>query len=239
MKRVTSSGTTIATICARGGSKGLPRKNILPFAGKPLIAHTISSALACPLIDAVFVSTDDENIANVARSYGAQVPVMRPPELATDSAAKIPVIEHLVKHLESIGHHIERVVDLQPTSPLRTQADLVAAINLSTNCDLVVSVTEPSHNPYFSLAELQPDGTLSLSKTANFVTMQAAPAVFGLNGSIYVWRRTALASAALHGFWSTRMIPYVMTRSRSVDIDGAEDFELAEWYFAKLHGLPT
>jgi CMP-N,N'-diacetyllegionaminic acid synthase len=236
MNRLTRT-TTIATICARGGSKGLPGKNILPFAGKPLIAHTISSALACPLIGGVFVSTDDQDIANVAMSYGAQVPIMRPPELATDSAAKIPVIEHLVHHLESIGHRIERVVDLQPTSPLRTQADLDAAINLSANCDLVVSVTEPSHSPYFSLAELQPDGTLALSKTANFVTRQAAPAVFGLNGSVYVWRRTALAHAALHGFWSTRMIPYVMPRSRSVDIDVFEDFELAEWYFTKLNGL--
>src|SRR6266568_5072447 len=101
---------TIATLCARGGSKGLPRKNVLPLAGKPLIAHTIEQALACPLIDGVYVSTDDDEIADIARQYGAQVPYRRPAELASDDAAKIPAIEHLVAYLESQGEVIAMVV---------------------------------------------------------------------------------------------------------------------------------
>jgi CMP-N,N'-diacetyllegionaminic acid synthase len=227
---------TIATICARGGSKGLPRKNVLPFAGKPLIAHTIEQALACPLIDAVYVSTDDDEIAEVARRYGAQVPYRRPAELASDQAAKIPAIEHLVAFLEQQGEVIGTVVDLQPTSPLRLQEDLLRAIGLAGQADLIVTVTEPSHNPYYSLVEEAPDGTLRVSKPAELVRRQDMPAVWGLNGSIYVWQRAALAQAARAGFWSVGIRPSVMPRHRSVDIDDALDFEWAEWLYRRQHG---
>jgi N-acylneuraminate cytidylyltransferase len=224
---------TIATLCARGGSKGLPRKNVRPFAGLPLIAHSIRQALACPLIDGVYVSTDDDEIAAIALEHGAQVPYRRPAELASDNAAKIPAIEHLVQHLESLGQRIDRVVDLQPTSPLRSSADLLAALTLAPTAELVVSVTEPSHNPYYSLVETRPDGSLCLSKEAGHVRRQDAPEVWGLNGAIYVWQRAALAQAAQHGFWSVRMWPSVMPRQRSVDIDDALDFEMAEWLFQR------
>jgi len=224
---------TIATVCARGGSKGLPRKNVRAFAGMPLIAHTLRQALACPLIDAVVVSTDDDEIASVALAHGAQVPYRRPAELATDSAAKIPAIEHLVRHLEAGGLRIGTVVDLQPTSPLRSAGDLLEALALATDAELVVSVTEPSHNPYYSLVERQPDGSLQLSKTAIHVRRQDAPVVWGLNGAIYVWQRAALARAAEQGFWSVRMVPSVMPRHRSVDIDDTLDFEMAEWLFQR------
>jgi len=227
------TGRTIATICARGGSKGLPRKNVLLFAGKPLIAHSIEQALACPLIDGVYVSTDDDEIADVARRYGAQVPYRRPAELASDGAAKIPAIEHLVAHLEAQGEAIATVVDLQPTSPLRTPEDLLGAIGMAGQADLIVSVTEPSHNPYYSLVEAQPDGTLRVSKPASFVRRQDAPAVWGLNGSIYVWQRAALRQAALHGFWSVGIKPAVMPRERSIDIDDALDFEWAQWLYSR------
>jgi CMP-N,N'-diacetyllegionaminic acid synthase len=219
----------IATICARGGSKGIPRKNVLPFAGKPLIAHSIEQALACPLIEGVYVSTDDDEIADVARRYGAQVPYRRPAELASDDSAKIPAIEHLVAHLEQQGVVIDTVVDLQPTSPLRTQQDLAAAIGMAGQAELVVTVTEPSHNPYYSLVEVEADGQLRPSNPAKFVRRQDVPAVWGLNGSIYVWQRAALARAARDGFWSVTMRPSVMPRERSVDIDSMLDFEWAEW----------
>lgn len=226
---------TIATICARGGSKGLPRKNVLPFAGKPLIAHSIEQALACSLIEGVYVSTDDDEIADVARRYGAQVPYRRPAELASDDAAKIPAIEHLVEHLERQGVAIGTVIDLQPTSPLRTQEDLAAAIGLAAQADLIVTVTEPSHNPYYSLVEVDADGKLHLSKPAKLVRRQDVPVVWGLNGCIYVWQRAALARAARDGFWSVSMRPSVMPRERSVDIDGALDFEWAEWLYRRQH----
>ena len=224
---------TIATVCARGGSKGLPRKNVLPFAGEPLVAHTIRQALACALIDGVYVSTDDEEIASIARRYGAVVPYRRPVELASDSAGKIAAIEHLVQFLELQGMVIGTVVDMQPTSPLRTPADLEQAIALGRQAQLVVTVTEPSHNPYYTLAETDADGRLRLSKPADFARRQDAPAVWGLNGSIYVWRRAALARAAIDGFWSVPATPFPMPRQRSVDIDDALDFDLAEWFFGR------
>ncbi|MGZ5846929.1 MAG: acylneuraminate cytidylyltransferase family protein [Ramlibacter sp.] len=223
----------IATICARGGSKGLPRKNVLPFAGQPLIAHTIAQALACPGIDGVYVSTDDDEIAAVAQAHGARVPYRRPAALASDQAPKIPAIEHLVQHLEAAGERIDVVVDLQPTSPLREPHDIAGALALADQAPLVVSVTEPSHNPYYSLVEVQEDGTLRVSKPAQFVRRQDMPAVWGLNGSIYVWQRAALARAAREGFWSVGIKPSVMPRERSVDIDDALDFEWAQWLYLR------
>lgn len=227
---------TVATICARGGSKGLPRKNVLPFAGKPLIAHTIAHALACPGIDGVYVSTDDDEIAQVARDHGAQVPYRRPAALATDQAAKIPAIEHLVQHLEAAGESIDVVVDLQPTSPLREAGDIAGALAMAGQAPLIVGVTEPSHNPYYSLVEVQADGTLALSKSAGSARRQDVPAVLGLNGSIYVWQRAALRQAADHGFWSVAMRPFPMPRERSIDIDDALDFAMAEWLLGRRGG---
>jgi CMP-N,N'-diacetyllegionaminic acid synthase len=220
---------TIATVCARGGSKGLPRKNVLAFAGEPLIVHTIRQAFACPLISGVYVSTDDDEIADIARRHGATVPYRRPADLASDGAAKIPVVEHLVRHLEAQGQVIGRIVDLQPTSPLRIEADLQAAIGLADRAE-VVTVTQPSHNPYYTLVETQQDGTLRLSMPTALSRRQDAPAVWGLNGSIYVWSRAALARAAAEGFWSVAATPSPMPRERSVDIDDLLDFELAEWF---------
>jgi N,N'-diacetyllegionaminate synthase len=224
-----SPGRTIATICARGGSKGLPGKNIRPFAGRPLIARTIAQALACPGIDAVYVSTDDAEIAQVARAAGALVPYMRPAELATDEAGKLPVIEHLASFLESQGERIARVVDLQPTSPLRDSADISAALRGKPGAQLVLSVCEAADSPYFNLAEPDAQGWLHLCKGQGSARRQDAPVVYALNGAIYVWQRQALAHAAVHGLWSVQAAPFVMPRWKSVDIDTLEDFEYAQW----------
>lgn len=231
-----TSGRVIATVCARGGSKGLPRKNVLPFAGLPLIAHSIRQALACPGIDAVYVSTDDDEIARVALTHGAMVPVRRPAELATDSAGKLPAIEHLVAQLEAGGERIAIVVDLQPTSPLRTTADITAGLTLSNRASLVVSVTQPSHNPYYTMVEPTPGGGLQLAKRLpgnQAVARQAVPVVWGLNGALYVWQRDALARASQEGFWSVDMLALPMPRERSIDIDDLLDFEMAEWLYAR------
>ena len=117
--------STLATICARGGSTGVPRKNILPLLGKPLIHYTIEQALACPLIDHVYVSTDDEEISDVARQAGANIPFLRPAEMATSTAAKIPVIQHLVDWVVDSGIKVDKIVDLDPTSPLRDRKSVV------------------------------------------------------------------------------------------------------------------
>ncbi|MBG9387863.1 cytidylyltransferase domain-containing protein [Caenimonas aquaedulcis] len=231
-----STGRTIATICARGGSKGLPGKNIREFAGRPLIAHTIAQALACEALAGVYVSTDDERIAQAARAAGATVPYLRPAELATDQAGKLPVIEHMVAHLEQQGIAIDRIVDLQPTSPLRESSDIAAALKEGPGAQLVVSVTEAHDNPYFNLVEQGADGLVRLSKGNGAARRQDLPAVYALNGSIYVWQRAALAHAAMHGLWSVGVAPYVMPRWKSVDIDTLEDFEYAEWLHARHFG---
>ncbi len=220
---------TIATICARGGSKGLPGKNLRPFLGQPLIAHTIAQARACAGIDAVYVSTDDEAIAAAARAAGAVVPFLRPAALATDASPKLPVIEHLVGHLAQAGVRVERVVDLQPTSPLRHPADIEAALAVAPSEDLVVSVCQAADNPYFNLVERGADGRVRLCQGEGRGRRQDLPEVLALNGSIYVWRVDALKRAAIAGLWSANIRPYVMPRWKSVDIDELEDFELAEW----------
>ena len=224
------AGPIIATICARGGSKGLPGKNIRALGGKPLIVHSIEVALDCPAIQGVYVSTDDATIAQVSRDAGAQVPFLRPAHLATDEAPKLPALEHLVSTLESEIGPIEVVVDLQPTSPLRHVADIEEALRRSEGFDLVLSVCEARDNPYFNLVELGADGAAGLSKGKGQGRRQDAPTVYALNGSIYVWRRSALRQAALHGLWSAGRIGIsVMPRERSVDIDDLTDFEYAQW----------
>ena len=224
-------GQTIATICARGGSKGLPGKNIRLFAGKPLIVHTIEQALACTLLDAVFVSTDDDAIADIARAAGATVPYLRPAELASDTAAKLPVIEHLVRHLEQGGQRIARIVDLQPTSPLREAHDITQALNACPDMPLTVSVCQAQDNPYFNLVERGADGNIALCKGQGNTRRQDSPDVFALNGSIYVWQRNALTQAAVQGLWSVQLGVVEMPHWKSVDIDDLNDFEYAEWLY--------
>ncbi len=223
---------TIATICARGGSKGLPGKHLRLLGGRPLIVHTIAFALAHPALDAVYVSTDDPAIAEVAAAAGARVPYLRPPELARDDTPKLPVIEHLAAQIEAGGEDIARIVDLQPTSPLRQPGDLdgcLARADAADAPDLVLTVFDSGCNPYFNLVEQQGDGSLLPCKGGGLAARQAAPPVWTLNGSIYVWRREALARAARDGLWSVRVVAHPMPLQRSVDIDNADDFALAAW----------
>jgi CMP-N,N'-diacetyllegionaminic acid synthase len=225
---------TIATICARGGSKGLPGKNLRELQGLPLIVHSIRQALACAAVSGVYVSTDDPAIADVARAAGAQVPFLRPAELATDQAPKLPALEHLVVWVASQGVKVDTVVDLQPTSPLREPQDIAAALAADPGAGLVVSVCEARDNPYFNLVERASDGRVSLSKGLGSGRRQDVPDVFALNGSIYVWQRDALQLAARQGLWSVPRIGlYVMPRARSVDIDDLDDFEYAQWLLSR------
>ncbi|WP_298923616.1 acylneuraminate cytidylyltransferase family protein [uncultured Ramlibacter sp.] len=229
-------GITIATVCARGGSKGLPGKNIRPFPGAdgaPLIAHTIGHALASTRIDQVYVSTDDDAIAQAARNAGATVPYLRPAELATDSVGKLPAVEHLVAHLEAQGLRIATVVDLQPTSPLRNRGDIERCLDAMDGVDLAVSVYDSGFHPAFNLVELAPDGLARLYAQAGGVSRQALPPVYAMNGSIYCWRRAALARAAVHGLWSVPVRGVTMPRERSADIDDLLDFEWAAWLYRR------
>lgn len=217
--------TTICSICARGGSQGVPRKNIRPLFGKPLIVHTIEQALSSPSIDRVFVSTEDSEIAAVAKAAGAEVPFVRPADMATSQAAKFPVILHLVDFVEKMGVDITRVVDLDPTSPLRNVADIEAAIGLlDENTDCVITAYHADKNPYFNMVEHQPDGNVRLVKPSPVTSRQEAPAVYAMNGSVYVWHRATLNA----GLWNGRTKLYEMPRERSIDIDSEIDFKLVE-----------
>lgn len=219
--------STIATICARGGSTGLPGKNIRPLFGLPLIAHTIEHARRTPGIDHIFVSTDDDAIADAAREAGAEVPFRRPAELATSTAPKLPVIRHLVEGVEALGVQVERIVDLDPTSPLRSVEDVSTCLQmLDADTDTVITGYLAEKNPYFNMVEVGESGLARLCKQlpGGVTSRQQAPAVFAMNASVYVWWRRTLGK----GLWEGRTRLHVMPRERSIDIDSAIDFEIVQ-----------
>ena len=219
--------TTIATICARGGSTGLPGKNIRALLGKPLIVYTIEHALRTVGIDRVFVSTDDAAIADIAREAGAEVPFLRPPHLATSTAPKLPVIRHLVDTVERMGLTVDRVVDLDPTSPLRSVEDISTCLSLlDSHTDLVITGYLAEKNPYFNMVEVSSEGNARLSKTVSggVASRQQAPAVYAMNASVYVWWRRTLEV----GIWDGLVRLHVMPRERSIDIDSQLDFDLVQ-----------
>lgn len=224
--------TTIATVCARGGSKGLPGKNARSMLGRPLIAHTIQQALECPDIDAVYTSTDSSELADIARSAGATVLGLRPERLATDSAPKIPVIEHLVEAVEASGNEVTRIVDLDPTSPLRDVADISACLSLlDYSTDVVITGYLSDKNPYFNMVEDKGMGRFGLVKQPEMTVAgrQAAPRVFAMNASIYCWWRHTLRPH----LWEGNVRLYEMPRERSIDIDHPLDWDLVESMLAK------
>ena len=216
----------IITICARGGSTGVPGKNIRELCGKPLIGWTIEQAFASQITDQVFVSTDSEDIARVARCFGAQVPFMRPAELATSSAGKLPVIQHLVDWVEARQGPINAIVDLDPTSPLRDVSDIQTCFSrLDGDTDVVITGYVADKNPYFNMVELKANGFYErvCLPGEEVLGRQLAPKVFAMNASIYVWHRKTLSSS----LWDSPKIRlHVMPRERSVDIDQEIDFEL-------------
>ncbi|MBI3269701.1 MAG: acylneuraminate cytidylyltransferase family protein [Planctomycetes bacterium] len=221
----------LCTICARGGSKGVPGKNLRPLAGRPLLVHSIEHARAATGIDRIVVSTDDERLADAARAAGADVPFLRPAELATDAAGKVPVLQHALRAVEAAeGRRYDAVLDLQPTSPLRSVEDIAGTLATleRTGADIVFSVTESDRNPYYNLVELSPEGWARVSKPlpAPLVRRQDAPKVYVVNGAVYAWRREALLEAGR--VIGDRSAVWVMPEERSVDIDREVDFLLAE-----------
>ena len=222
-----SDPLVVATVCARGGSKGVPGKNVRNLLGKPLIGYTIETALATPSIDAVYVSTDSPDIAEIAGSFGATVPGLRPAELATDGASKVDAIVQLIETVESLGVAVRTVVDLDVTSPLRLVSDIEGAlVLLDEQTDVVVSGYLADKNPYFNLVEARPDGTVGLVKPPEnqILGRQAAPPVWGLNGSVYCWHRHTLGL----GLWNGRTRVYEMPHDRGIDIDSQLDWDVAE-----------
>lgn len=223
----------LATICCRGGSKGVPGKNIKDLKGKPLIAYTIESAKGSTLINNLIISTDDKKIAEIATDYGASVPFMRPDFLASDTASKWPVFIHAVEEYEKLtGEVVDYLVDLDVTVPLKTSADIDGAIQLAlgdTNTDVVITGYEPERNPYFNMMEVKENGYAEIVKTSErpIVRRQDAPVVYSLTPAAYVIKKSALYEFE---HWSKAKCKiFAIPRERAVDIDTEIDFKIVEF----------
>lgn len=223
----------LGTICCRGGSKGIPEKNIKLLKGKPLIAYTIETALACKQINDLIISTDDEAITATAKQYGAKVPFMRPAELATDAASKWPVFIHALETYEQqTGKQVDYLVDMDVTVPLKTAADINGAISMAlsdTNIDVVITGYQPERNPYFNMMEETSDGYFKIVKQGDkpIVRRQDAPLVYSLTPAAYVIKKSALYN---YEHWSkAKCKVFPIPRERAVDIDTEMDFSIVEF----------
>ena len=220
----------IAIIPARGGSKGLPGKNIRELAGKPLIAYTIEAALASTAVSRVIVSTDDKEIAEIAKRYGAEVPFMRPVELATDTANAIDTYNYTIDRLEKeSGKSISEFMVLLPTVPLRLAADIDGAHRIfkNKNAESVVSYTRENH-PVSWHKYIDDNGKFEpLFEDNQLLNRQKHRETYYPNGAIYIFSRELIRSGK---YYSSASYAYIMPGERSVDIDTMEDFELAEFY---------
>lgn len=221
----------ICTICARGGSKGVKGKNIRPLLGKPLIAYSIEQARKSGLFETIAISSDSDFILETAREYGANYLIKRPDELATDQAAKLPVIRHCVAEAEQLaGHSFDVIVDLDATSPLRSVEDIQNAVALleESGSGNIITAMPARRSPYFNLVELDGNGVVKLSKPLEtpVVRRQDAPKCYDMNASIYVWKHHVLFDANTLFNADTKL--YVMPEERSVDIDSELDFRIVE-----------
>lgn len=225
----------IAIITARGGSKRLPRKNVLPFCGRPLIAFTIEAARQSTAIDRVVVSTDDAEIAAVSLEAGAEVPFMRPAELASDTASSRDVLLHALQFIEAEGTQADSVCLLQPTSPLRTGADIDGAVELFARrrADSVVGVVTYQHPIQWALS-LDADGRMVPRDHGSELQPQDLIEYYRPNGAMYLFRTEFLRNSL--SVFGANSYGYVMPRERSIDIDTQLDFLTAEMVARYLGG---
>lgn len=219
---------SLVIIPARGGSKGIPHKNIKPLAEKPLIYYTIDVARQIVLDQDICVSTDDPEIIKCVEDYGLKVPFVRPTELATDTAGTYEVLLHALNFFESQDKHYDIVILLQNTSPFRTAEQVKEALQLYRNdIDMVVSVKECSANPYYCVFEENDDGFLYVSKgDGKIIRRQDAPKVYEYNGAIYIINVESLKQMPLYAF--PRRVKYVMDAKSSLDLDTMFDWQTAE-----------
>ncbi len=228
MTKKSSQYHVFAIIPARGGSKGVPRKNIKLINGKPLLFYTIESAKQSKFIDAFAVSTDDPEIAQIANELGAPI-ISRPPSLAQDSSPMLPVIEHsCLEYERTSGEKITHLVLLQPTSPLRSSKDIDSALSIvvKQNAKAVISVVE-SDNKVLKHFMMTPNGQLSglIDNETPFKQRQQLPKVFAPNGAIYIYEKTQLLNS--REMLPLGTYPYIMQLENSLDIDTDNDFDIA------------
>lgn len=222
----------VCTICARGGSKGIKNKNTKLIKGKPLLYYTVKQAIDSKIFDIVAVSSDSDEILEVAKASGAGLIIKRPSEYATDTSAKLPAIKHALVEVEKyLNKKIDVIVDLDCTSPLRSVDDIIYSVKLleDTKASNVITGTIARRSPYFNLVELQANETVILAKITNppVVRRQDAPKCYDMNASIYVWTRNGLLDSSSVLQEGTRI--YVMPEERSIDIDSDLDFQFVEF----------
>ncbi len=224
--------TSLFLITARGGSKGIPGKNIKPLGGKPLLYYSIDVARQLVNDDQICLSTDSDEIISFAQSYGLNVPFKRPSELAQDKSGSYEVIIHALNFYKSKGKTFDRIILLQPTSPFRTSKHLIEANNLFTpEIDMVTSVKSTEANPYYNLMEENVEGFLELSKLGNYIRRQDCPKIFQYTGAVYIINSESLAKSSLHEFKKVKK--YLMDDFSSVDIDSPMDWLWAEFLLEK------
>lgn len=218
----------VALILARGGSKGLPRKNLLPLAGKPLIVHAIDLALALPRVQRVVVSTDELEIADVARKAGADVPFLRPAELATDTAPEWRAWQHAIRSLRDAGETVDAILSLPPTSPLRNRSDVDCCIDtfLKGSTDVVITVRDAERNPYFNMVRREPDGSVRLAIEGAFARRQDAPEIYDMTTVAYVARADFVLSAGR--LFDGRVRAVRIPSERALDIDSELDLRIGD-----------
>ena len=223
----------LAFIPARGGSKGIPHKNIIDLNGYPLISYSITEALKSKYIDKVLVSTDDEKIASVAKEYGADVPFLRPERLASDKAKTIDAVLHAIDFMNQNGDKFDTFVLLQPTQPLRTMEDIEGAIEkyMDNNCIPLVSVSLVDDHPLLirTIKEGRLESLLNQSSTCR---RQDMPQYYKVNGCIYI---NEIDQIDENTSFNDNKLPYIMPKERSVDIDDYSDLKMAEYYL-NIHG---
>lgn len=219
---------SLVIIPARGGSKGIPHKNIKPLDGKPLIYYTIDTARTIAPDEDICVSTDDDEIIQVVENYGLNIPFKRPEELATDTAGTYEVLLHALDFYEKQGKHYDAVVLLQNTSPFRRAEQVKEALNLyNNNVDMVVSVKECAANPYYCVFEEDSNGYLHVCKgDGNIFRRQDAPKVYEYNGAIYIMNAETLKTTHMHKM--KKRVKYVMDEVSSFDLDTMTDWKIAE-----------
>jgi len=228
----------LGVITARGGSKGIPRKNIKILGDKPLIAHTIDAAKKSALISHLIVSTDDEEIAGVCREYGVDVPFIRPRELATDEAGHLEVMKHAILEMENIhGFRFDYAVILQPTSPFRTAEDIDGTVNklfLYPEADSAVSLVEVINNHPVKIKKLNGDRVFSYSvPEVEGTRRQDLSGAYKRSGAVYAMRRDLLIEK--NRLYGDHVVGYVVPRERYIDIDDEFDWLKAEYIFKNIN----
>jgi len=222
----------LCTICARGGSKGVKNKNIKKLHGKPLIAYTIEQAKESGLFEHIVISTDSDDIANVAKEYGAEVFFKRSEEMASDTAGKLDVIKDaFVRSEEYYNKKFDYLIDLDATAPLRDVEDIVNSFNQfkENENDNLITAMPSRRSPYFNLVEQDKNGKVYLSKKLDdaIVRRQDAPKSYDMNASIYIWKRDTILNENSIFLKNTGL--YVMPEERSIDIDTELDYKFVEF----------